>query len=493
MKRLISILLVLVFAVSLFAGSALAAAGDASGIFGDFPFVYFYSGGLRTISAGTSFVLPCQQYFFSYDFSTICIFPYSLISGTFSFTDHPFLLDSSDTSSFSSYTITYFDVSGTQVGNVASLSTIPSGSISIPSGTRFLALSALKSTNTSSRCLSGNISYSDFVYDLSSGGSGSGDDLSQDILDGVEAIAQSLLDLETGPYSGVTNISPNYDANGNFTGNTLTTSNNATLEGLLNALGISSTSSALYLKNLYDNWGNNFTYFLMDTPVTGGNLASEMIESAEYDLPTYIGLLGNDLSYAVQQMRRDNYAQQETWTQRYQWLYDRVDTLETTLSNDINAALYEDTDDTPAESWSVARWLKGIYDSVTGFFASFWSPAETAIKESNEDAMEAVTTNGIHTTVQNVNDAASMQSAITGLLPSGDINGFAPLQDTAFHSFWSEETHEAMLPPSAESESTPSNSRRLLSSSPPSSSAPVVDYSAYDRNQALARSLLGGD
>lgn len=500
MKKFISILLVLALAVSLFAGSALAVAGDSSGTFADFPCFSLTSSQqsssvLSTPSLSSAGTWPLRSYGFSVPSSrsSSCLFcfvlPSSLSAGTFTYSSG---LASSSSGSIYSPFVYFYDSTGT----LLSYSVLTNSSIFIPSSSYFIAfVFTLINTSDNPSYVSfqnQNLSYSNFAYSSSGSGSGYDPSLDEDILAGVESIAQSLLDLETGPYSGVTNITPNYDDNGNFTNNTLTVQNDSTLNGLLNALGISSTSSALYLKNLYDNWGNSFQYILMDTPVSGGNVQAEIVPSAKLDLPTFISRFGYDLSLAVQQMRRDQYEMNRASTWRDEEILNAVSSLETSLSTDINNALYAETDTTPSETWSVAQWLKGLYNSITGFFSSFWSPAETAIKEANEEAMQATVTNDVHTTVQNVNDFASMQSAVTGFLPTGDISGFNSLNDTAFYIFWSEETHKAMLPPEKVSESVSSNSRLLLSASPPSSFAPVVDYGAFERNQALYQSLLGG-
>lgn len=486
MKKLISVLLVVVLAVGLFAGSAWAASGDASGNFSDFR--YFYStsvgpgGSIASFSGSPGYyqvTAGSSSTSYGYMFTVVFILPSELSDdGAISVQSFPFGFSSSaETSSWSYVSFATFDSDGVVItGSSGSLFSPFSFPLNLPvvAGSRFIRVSAFKSSSYSATPQFSNILYSNFVY--SSSDTGYDPSLDQNILDGLFAIAQSLLAFEAGPYSVVDRMGVDSQ------GNVYWGSSSLDLIDYLNHVGEASGFSQLFLYSLNDNFGSFYSYHSVVDPNTG---TIQVVRN----FPSYVNLLGLELTDGINRLQRDNlliYQQGED-------ILDSISDLETTLSNDINDALYADTDDTPAESWSVARWLKGIYDSVTGFFASFWSPAETAIKDSNEDAMEAVTTNGIHTTVQNVNDAASMQSAITGLLPAGDINGFAPLQDTAFHSFWSEETHEAMLPPPVESESTSSNSRRLLSSSPPSSSAPVVDYSAYDRNQALARSLLGGD
>lgn len=398
--------------MSIFAGSAFALAGDSSGTFADFPFVYFYNGVLRTVSAGTNFVLPRQQFLLSYDFSTICILPYSLTSGTFSFNDHPFSPESSDTSSFSSYTVLFFDVTGAQIGNVMSISIIPSASFSIPVGTRFITVSSLKSTNTSSRCIPGNISYTNVVYELSSGGSGSGDDLSQDILDGVEAIAQSLLDLETGPYTTTSGVSLN--SNGVVTPTTL---QQATLAQLLSLIGASSTYSGLVLEQMNLNFGNYFDYYETSDSTSG-------TVTVVRNLPAYVNAVGSELTDGINKLQRDNLL-----------LYQQGENIED--------ALYTDKSDN--QPWSVAQWLKDIYTAITSFFSSFWSPAETDLKTAAEDGMQAAADNGNAASgsqVDEVNSAADAFKSFgsTGNIGSGDVMDI--FSDGASYDFFSQTTKD---------------------------------------------------
>lgn len=432
--RLLHVALSLLCALALVLGlasGALAASGDSSGNFLDFAVFYvndilYFSPNLSpagSLPAPTSIFVdtsgsPTNQGLFMWAY----VLPSPLVSGKVSISSSAFNYFDPAVSGFT-YTFSACDILGNILGN--SFGGSFDTSYDLPSGTSFVVVvvqAAFSSSQMvlSARCRSSYITYSDFVYTSSSASD-------SDILDGLDAIAESIYDLQSGPYSGVSGVT--VDSNGDLQH---TVVNNATLENLLNAVGIATTDSNFVLRGMYNNFGSFFTYYDIDDS-TSGTVVSV------HGLPQYISALGSEVTDGINRLQRD-----------HDLLYQQT----ADLASDLSDALYADTDTSPSESWSVAEWLRGIYNSITSFFTSFWSPAETELKEAAEDGMQAAADNGNAASASQVDEVNSAAAAFesfgsTGNIGSGDVMDI--FSDSGSYEFFSNTTKENLTvhPPSS--------------------------------------------
>lgn len=428
MKKLISFLLVFVLVLSLLSFSAFAVSGDSSGNLFDFPYIgYLYQ--VRTSGPSDGYIrsgIYISNANVSLTRATIFL-PYDLVSG--SIISDPVFESYYSSSGFSDsflsllgWLISAYDSSGIQLGSKVIDSSLP---WSVPSGTRFLVLtfrcSMSSSVSTSFYASFSGMQYSDFVYDY-------GTASSSDIMSGLTAIAQSLLDLETGPYSGVSGVS--VDSNGDLQH---TVVNNATLENLLNAVGIATTDSNFVLRGMYNNFGSFFTYYDINDSTSGTVITV-------HGLPQYISSLGSELTDGINRLQRDN-----------DILYSSIQSVsssQSALNTTLQDALYEETDSSPSENWSVAKWLKGIYDSITGFFTNFWSPAETDLKSVAEPGMQAAADNNLVASSSDVDSMSDIGGAFSSFasFPTVDpIEAVNILSDSDYYRFWTQETEDDLL------------------------------------------------
>lgn len=320
----------------------------------------------------------------------------------------------------------FLSSSGSVITSYTSASSIDNLSFSDVTFIRFTVSIASSDThNTSTIKWFAAPSFSNLVISSSSGSSGG---LDQDILDGITAIAQSLLALETGPYYGVSGVT--VDANGDLQ-HTLT--QNASLEDLLNALGIAGTDSNHILRGVYNNFGSYFTCYDI-------NDSTSSTTQIYRGLPQYVNALGQSLTDGINRLQRDN-----------NLLYNSISSLsssQSALNTTLQDALYEETDSSPAENWSVAKWLKGIYDSISGFFTNFWSPAETDLKSAAEPGMQAAADNGLvasSSDVDSMNDIGNAFSSFASFPNVDPMDAVNILSDSDYYRFWTQETEDDLL------------------------------------------------
>lgn len=383
----------------------------------------------------------------------VYVLPAPLISGTFisGITYYPAGSSSGFDSHFLSvrtFAIAFYDVSGNQLSSVSN----PSFPLSVPSGTSLIRLSILCNMDSAvSLSLSVGFTGLDFSnFEFSS------DSFSYEVLQGVTAIAQSLLDLETGPYSGVSGVT--VDQYGDLQH---TVVNNATLENLLNAVGIATTDSNFVLRGMYNNFGSFFTYYDIDDSTSGTVVTV-------HGLPQYISALGSELTDGINLLQRD-----------HDLLYQQT----ADLASDLSDALYADTDDSPAQSWSVAQWLRGIYNSITSFFSCFWSSAETDLKEVAEEGMQEAADREIAGSADQVGDMDDLGSGFSSFGDTGNV-GPGDLLDSLTggdYSFFSSTTQQNLA-------YQPPQQNRDLRSSP---SEPVEYVDELSKNRDYLREVLG--
>lgn len=463
----VALSLLCVFALVLvLASGALALSGDSSGYFSDFP-VLVYSrgqnnnvsfmsfGSNRTVSS-TFQVTPYKSAGSAFSSNPVLFFVLpSSISNTSSVIHNLFSSISLPSGSLSSQYINFYD---DELSLISSVSYSASSSdIAVPYMTRFIMWRVIISSTSSTTSLNlsftmGNSSYSDFAFDSSSGSS----DLSEDILDGVTAIAQSLLALESGPYSGVSGVT--VDQYGDLQH---TVVNNATLENLLNAVGIATTDSNFVLRGMYNNFGSFFTYYDIDDSTSGTVVTV-------HGLPQYISALGSELTDGINRLQRD-----------HDLLYQQT----ADIASDLSDALYADTDDSPAQSWSVAEWLRGIFNSITSFFSSFWSPAETDLKTVAESGMQEAADREIAGSADQVGDMDDLGSGFSSFGDTGNV-GPGDLLDSLTggdYSFFSSTTQQNLA-------YQPPQQNRDLRSSP---SEPVEYVDELSNNRDYLREVLG--
>lgn len=474
----LSLLCVLALVLGLAFG-ALAASGDSSGYLTDFgtlvsfndwdftgsPVIDHVLSVDRPSSSVSTFniaYLSSNTFQASNGFSVVFTLPGSLLhSGSVSGLYNIFDLSQFSGSASLSPSIIYefYDSSFSRISYGSSLTGFNSSFVlNVPTDTQyfgilvFIVVSGSSPSYVPVNFVAGSASYSNFDYAQSSVPG----DLSQDILDGVTAIAQSLLDLETGPYSGVSGVT--VDSNGDLQH---TVVNNATLENLLNAVGIATTDSNFVLRGMYNNFGSFFTYYDIDDSTSGSVVTV-------HGLPQYISALGSELTDGINRLQRD-----------HDLLYQQT----ADLASDLSDALYADTDSSPSESWSVAEWLRGIYNSITSFFASFWSPAETDLKEAAEYGMQEAADREISGSADQVGDMDDLGSGFSSFGDTGNV-GVGDLLDTLTsgdYSFFSSTTQQNLA-------YQPPQQNRDLRSSP---SEPVEYVDELSKNRDYLREVLG--
>lgn len=451
----LSLLCVLALALGLASG-ALAAPGDSSGTFSDFDFMtrqsssYYYIHNAPLTSSSLSLAMATTGSNPTYYVGGIFILPSSL-AFTASITAHPSVaFPVLNFSSFHSYHIRLYDAYGNQLGAYGYINSTSDYTMTVPEGTRYISVMYRYYSSSTATSYTGALNYnfltySDFTYDLS------GD--SSQVLDGLEAIAQSLYDLETGPYYGVSGVT--VDQNGDLQ-HTLT--QNASLEDLLNALGIAGTDTNHVIRGIYNNFGSYFTLYSIDD-------STSSTTHVYRGLPQYVNALGQSLTDGINRLQRD-----------HDLLFQQT--------ADLSVALYADTLVSPSESWSVAEWLRGIFTSITDFISSFWSPAETDLKEVAEDGMQEAADRGIAGSADQVGDMDDLGSGFSSFGDTGNV-GPGDLLDSLTsgdYSFFSITTQDNLSyhPPVSET-------RGLRSAS--SDEVEYVDE--LSRNRAVLQEVLG--
>lgn len=461
MKKFISIFLLVSFLVFVFSFSALAASGDSSGNFLDFA-VFYVNDSLYfspNFSPAGSLPAPLSIFVDTSGSSTnqglfmwAYVLPSPLVSGKVSISSSAFNYFDPAVSGYR-YTFSACDILGNILGN--SFGGSFDTPYDLPSGTSFVVVVVQASFSSSqmvlsARCRSSYITYSDFVYSSSSGSDA-------DILDGLDAIADSIYGLQSGPYSGVSGVT--VDSNGDLQH---TVVNNATLENLLNAVGIATTDSNFVLRGMYNNFGSFFSYYDINDSTSGTVVTV-------HGLPQYISALGSELTDGINRLQRDN----DILYTSLQSFSSSQSALNTTLQD----ALYEETDSSPADNWSVAQWLKGIFNSISTFFTNFWSPGESALKDASEDAYTELADSDLVISDTDVSSWVSFSSSLPSLVDSGvSPNELLDVpSESWFFEFWSVTTLSNL--------SVPSNTRGSKSSSTP----------FLDANSDWLTRMLGGD
>lgn len=405
MKRFFSILLIisLVCSVALFAsGTAFAASGDPSGTFSDFLYFYCSPGGALNVRSPSSSNIRLSAiagsafYYFDLCFS----FPADVISGSLVVPSSFVVLSGDDLSNDSTLNFGYsfIDSSGAVIsGGVVSYS----NSIAVPSSARFLRFRYMKSSSSSLSFVPSSVTYSNFVYDLSSGA------------DVDLSVIESLLSYSDQTY---TTYSGAYDwSNHQFSSTSTWSDFGSAFQSLL----YSNSGAAILLTQLLVGDANN-TYAL--DGVTYNNL------------PSYLIALGNKLSLTYSAQANT----QAIITSRFNSVDSDLGVLLTNsaailaavgdLRSGVSSALYADyPDDTDANKapWSVAEWLRGIYSSLSGFISGFWSSGETAVKNAAESAYTATSSSGLIPSGSNVSDFADVAFDVKAIVSFGGSAGAA--------------------------------------------------------------------
>lgn len=462
MKKFLSILLVVVFALSLFSFSAFASSGDYT-IDDSFSF-YSYSNTSSSIpfqrvhidkfDNASQWYTVCQGYL-PRQLSFVIGFPApasgsiswdgAIIDQNFNYIVYPSAITSTE----------FLSSSGSVITSFSSAPSIDNLSFTDVTFIRFtVSIASADTHNVASLKWFSAPSFSNLV--ISGSGSSSGG-IDQEVLDGITAIAQSLLDLETGPYSAVSGVT--VDSNGDLQ-HTLT--QNASLEDLLNALGIAGTDSNFLLRGIYNNFGSYFSLYSIADSTSGTSLVYR-------GLPQYVNALGQTVTDGINRLQRDN-----------DILYTSIQSVssaQSSLNTTLQDALYEVTDSSPSSNWSVAKWLKGIYNSLSNFVSNFWSPGESALKDASEDAYQELADSDLVISDSDVSSWSSFSSSLPSLVDSG-VSPNELLEVSSedwFSEFWSNTTLSNL--------SVPSNTRGLKSSSTP----------FLDANSAWLSRMLGGD
>lgn len=443
MKKFISIFLIFVLFVSLISFSAFAVPGDVSGVCTDFVWLTPGTNNLWTsypVGTTDGLISSYMSRAFQYTDNSTSDFviylllelPYPVISGRLIFRNQsisPFL----NLGTVTNFRFRQFDSEGSLLSTSGITSASGSPTIILTSTVKFIGICVrftYSNPSTIPFSVSFHPSYIDYYqmnYDTSSDSSYD-PALDEDILDGVVALASSLNDLETGPYSAVSGVS--VDSNGDLQ-HTLT--QNASLEDLLNALGIAGTDSNHVIRGIYNNFGSYFTLYSIDD-------STSSTTQIYRGLPQYVNALGQSLTDGINRLQRDN-----------NLLYNSISSLsssQSALNTTLQDALYEETDSSPAENWSVAKWLKGIYDSISGFFTNFWSPAETDLKSAAEPGMQAAADNGLvasSSDVDSMNDIGNAFSSFASFPNVDPMDAVNILSDSDYYRFWTQETEDDLL------------------------------------------------
>lgn len=454
----LSFLCVLALVLGLASG-ALAASGDSSGYFTDFSFftrqsTLYYSLISAPLSSTTGNSLAISTLTGStrtFYLGGIYLLPYSLKNAGSITLHYSVPYPVTNFSSYYTISLKAFSVDGDQLESFGYSEFNSDFTWSVPAKTAFIALtiryySTYNSTSYSTKLDHTFISYSNFVYDEDSA-------ISQDVLDGITAIAQSLYDLEQGPYYGVSGVS--IDQNGDLQ-HTLT--QNASLEDLLNALGIAGTDTNHVIRGIYNNFGSYFTLYSIDDSTSGTTQVYR-------GLPQYVNALGQSVTDGINRLQRD-----------HDLLFQQT--------ADLSDALYADTLESPSESWSVAEWLRGIFTSITDFISSFWSPAESDLKEAAEDGMQDAADRCIAASADQVGDMDDLGSGFASFGSTGNV-GAGDLLDSLTsgdYSFFSQTTQDNLgLHP-------PVSQNRGFRSAP---SDPVEYVDELSKNRAALQEVLG--
>lgn len=430
-KKFISILLVFAFFVLVFSFPVFAVAGDSSGDFSDFNQFAIGANGFL-VPFDNSEYHNYQVYPISVNNQTLYTFlfnfPYEVSSGSVNFglaASSGFIFPSGGR--VSGQRVRFYSVDYSTLYDSTRVTT-SLNNISVPAGSFFVSYTVYITPGSGynpslpESYYPDDIGYNNFVYSISE------PPTDQEILDGVTAIAQSLLALETGPYYGVSGVT--VDSNGDLQ-HTLT--QNATLEDLLNALGIAGTDSNHVIRGIYNNFGSYFTLYSIDD-------STSSTTQIYRGLPQYVNALGQSLTDGINRLQRDN-----------NLLYNSISSLsssQSALNTTLQDALYEETDSSPAENWSVAKWLKGIYDSISGFFTNFWSPAETDLKSAAEPGMQAAADNGLvasSSDVDSMNDIGNAFSSFASFPNVDPMDAVNILSDSDYYRFWTQETEDDLL------------------------------------------------
>lgn len=388
----LSFLCVLALVLGLASG-AFAAAGDPSGDFSDFNQFAIGANGFL-VPFDNSVYHNYQVYPISVNNQTLYTFlfnfPYEVSSGSVNFglaASSGFIFPSGGR--VSGQRVRFYSVDYSTLYDSTRVTTALNN-ISVPSGSFFVSYTVYISPGSGynpslpESYYPDDIGYNNFVYFTSE------PPTYQEILDGVTAIAQSLLALETGPYYAVSGVT--LDQYGDLQ-HTLT--QNASLEDLLNALGIAGTDSNHVIRGIYNNFGSYFTLYSIDD-------STSSTTHVYRGLPQYVNALGQSLTDGINRLQRD-----------HDLLYQQT--------ADLSDALYADTLDSPSESWSVADWLRGIFTSITDFISSFWSPAETDLKEVAEDGMQEAADRGIAGSAVQVGDMDDLGSGFSSFGDTGNV------------------------------------------------------------------------
>lgn len=468
MKRFFSILFIisLVCSVCLFgSGTAFAASGDASGDFGDFPFVTRNSNHQSLITTSSDLGrYTYVHYYNGYMYATgVFVLPAPTLSGSVRFSSTPRFISTSLDTPYK-FRFVFCDSDGDTLSTYSWKSaTADWNGIAIPDRTNFIIFEYQFTTSNASTdpyvaafdtsCLT----YSNVVYNNASGGA----DLS---------VVEDLLSYSDQIY---TTYSGAYDWTQHQFASTST----------WNDFG-SAFQSLLY--------SNSGAAILLTQLMVGDSTNTYSLDGVTYNnLPAYLIALGNKVSsvYAAEANT------QSLLTSRFNSVDGDLDVLQSNMTavlaavgdlrSGVSSALYADyPDDTDANktSWSVAQWLRGIYDVVTSFFSSFWSPAEQDLKEANEAPMQELADSNMNVSASNVSDLGSvapdvMSSLSTSVSPS---SAFGLISDgsSPIFSFWSQECMDAM-------DTTGSGVGSLQSDDEP-------EPSFVDQNDAWRRQLLGG-